>query len=58
MSKTKYYCKCFFSICVVFFSVSLRLREAYAIVLYLTILPCDNILPIANSEASVVGTKD
>ena len=43
MSNTKYYCKCFFFICMVFFLS--------------VILPCDNIPPIAYPEASVVRTK-
>ena len=46
-----------FSYVSYFFSVSVRLREAYAIGLYLPILPCDNIPPIAYPEASVVRTK-
>ena len=46
-----------FSYVSYFFSVSLRLREAYAIGLSLPILPCDKIPPIANPEASVVSIK-
>ena len=46
-----------FSYVSYFFSVSLKLREAYAIGLSLPILPCDNIPPIAYPEASVVRTK-
>ena len=41
----------------IFFSVPLKLREAYAIGLSLTILPCDNIPPIAYPEAFIVRSK-
>ena len=57
MSYTKYRSKRFFLISIIFFSVSLRLREAYAIGLSLPLFPCDKILPIANPEASVVSIK-
>ena len=40
-----------------FFPASLKLREAYAIGLFLPIFPCDNITPIAYPEASVVRIK-
>ena len=46
-----------FSYVSYFFSASLRLREAKAIALSLTILPCDKIPPIVNPEASVVRIK-
>ena len=46
-----------FSYVSYFFSASLKLREAYAIGLFLPILPCDNIPPIAYPEASVLRTK-
>ena len=45
-----------FSYVSYFFSVSVRLREAYAIGLSLPILPHDKISPIANPETSVVST--
>ena len=57
MSYTKYYDKSFFLISIVFFTVSLRPRQVYAIGLSLPILPCDKILPIANSESYVVIIK-
>ena len=42
---------------IIFFSVSLILRVAYAIGLSLPIFPCDKIPPIANPKASVVSKK-
>ena len=46
-----------FSYVSYFFSVSLKLREAYASGLYWPIFPCDNSPPFAYPEASVVRTK-
>ena len=43
-----------FSYVSYYFSVWLRLREAYPIALSLPILLCDKIPPIANTKASVV----